>query len=67
MSKYRRRKSKLYVAIERYDGAELSDLSEEDLQTVAGRLSMGYLIFDDSRKGMFVVSTDLGRMVIDRE
>ncbi len=49
MSKYRKRKSKLYEAIEKYDGVDMSGLSEEECSVVSGLLSTGYLVFDDSR------------------
>ncbi len=67
MSKYRRRKSRLYDAISRFDGLDMSSLSEEDVQDVRGLVACGYLVFDGSREGMFLLATERARAVIDRE
>lgn len=67
MSKYRKRKSKLYDAILRYDGVDVTSLSEEELHEVYGLISCGYLVFDDSRQGMILKATDRAMVVISRE
>ncbi len=67
MSKYRKRKSKLYDAIVRYDGVDVTSLSEEELHEVYGLIPCGYLVFDDSRQGMILKATDRARVVISRE
>ncbi|MGN0099011.1 MAG: hypothetical protein ACI38Y_06780 [Candidatus Methanomethylophilaceae archaeon] len=67
MSKYRKRKSKLYDAILRYDGADITPLSDEEIDEVRGLIMCGYLVFDDSIKGMVLKATDRAMAVIDRE
>ena len=67
MSKYRKRKSKLYDAILRYDGVDVTPLSDEEIAEVRGLIMCGYLVFDDSTEGMVLMATDRALAVIDRE
>ncbi len=67
MSKYRRRKSRLYDAISRYDGVDMSSLDEGDMNDVRSLIMCGYLEFDDSRQGMVLKATERATAVIDRE
>lgn len=67
MTRRRKRKSKLYEAIEYFDGIDLKDVPIERVGVLRDLMSAGYLCYDDDVPGMVIRPTVDGKEVLENE